>query len=99
MNISECSTRLRELTKVHSQNSTPLADYLAKRKLLLDALDLNINGVAQAESPVDLSNTVQMTVPEQLNNLQSSEPVDKTQPYFAKKLGTCMNFIKGTNNR
>jgi hypothetical protein len=99
MNISECSTRLRELTRVHSQNSTPLAEYLAKRKLLLDALDLNINGVAQAESPVDLSNTVQMTVPEQLNNLQSSEPVDKTQPYFAKKLGTCMNFIKGANNR
>ncbi len=99
MNISECSTRLRELTKEHSQNSTPLADYLAKRKLLLDALDLNINGVAQAENQRDLSSTVQMTVPEQVNSLQTAESVDKTQPYFAKKLGTCMNFIKGTNSR
>jgi hypothetical protein len=40
-----------------------------------------------------------MTVPEQVNSLQSAESADKTQPYFAKKLGTCMNFIKGANNR
>ncbi len=99
MNISECSKQLRQLTKAHSQNSTPLAEYLAKRKALLDALDLNINGVARPEAPGNLSATLKVPVPEQVDEVQLDESVDKTQPYFAKKLGTCMDFIKGTSNR
>lgn len=96
MNINECSTQLQQLSKAHSHNEMSLNDYLNARKLLLDALDLNINGIAQQAPPVDLSSTVQM--PAQPAATDTAEPLDKTQPYFAKKLDTCMNFLKGSTN-
>lgn len=89
--------QLQQLSKAHSHNEMSLSDYLSARKLLLDALDLNINGIAPQTPPVDLSSTVQM--PAQPSAADIAEPEDKTQPYFAKKLDTCMNFIKGSTNR
>ena len=97
MNINECSTQLKQLSKAHSHNEMSLTDYMTARKLLLDALDLNINGVAQQAPSVDLSSTVQMSAQSPAADI--AEPLDKTQPYFAKKLDTCMNFIKGSTNR
>jgi hypothetical protein len=96
MNITECSKQLQALAKAHAHYDMSLEDYLSERKVLLDALDLAINGIAnkQVES-------VMMPLAESLNSLEqhtSHEQQDKTQPYVAGKVDKCMSFFKGPNN-
>ena len=97
MNINQCSKQLRELTKAHAHYKLSLADYRRERKVLLDALDLNVNGIAT--SPVTAAPlSVQTPDIGDEQQIDNNQQLDKTQPYFAKKLDTCMNFIKGSNN-
>ncbi|NQY50743.1 MAG: hypothetical protein HRT50_16910 [Colwellia sp.] len=97
MNINQCSKQLRELTKAHAHYQLSLADYRRERKVLLDALDLNVNGIAASQvTAAPLS--VQTPDIGDVQQIDNNQQLDKTQPYFAKKLDTCMNFIKGSNN-
>ena len=97
MNIFECSKQLRELTKAHANYTMSLDDYRRDRKVLLDALDHTVNGIANLQSEA-----LPLAIPapdlDITQHLASHEQQDKTQPYFAKKIDKCMNFIKGTNN-
>ena len=97
MNINQCSKQLRELTKAHAHYHLSLADYRRERKVLFDALDLNVNGIAASQvTAAPLS--VQTPDIGDVQQIENNQQLDKTQPYFAKKLDTCMNFIKGSNN-
>lgn len=99
MNIIECSKKLRELTKAHAHYNVSLADYRRDRKTLFDALDLNVNGIAPYQMAVaPLSVGIETPDIDNEQQIESHQQLDKTQPYFAKKLDTCMNFIKGENN-
>ncbi len=98
MNINECSIKLRELSKAHAHYQITLEDYQRDRKALLDALDLNVNGIETPDlSVVPLPTDIATA---DIGNVQheAEQQLDKTQPYFAKKLDSCMNFIKGSNN-
>ncbi len=96
MNISECSKQLQALAKAHADYTMSLEDYLRDRKVLLEQLDLNINGISvkQVES-ITMPDTETI---EEFQQLASHQQLDKTQPYFAGKIDKCMNFIKGSNN-
>ena len=97
MNINQCSKQLRELTKAHANYQLSLTDYRRERKVLFDALDLNVNGIAASQvTAAPLS--VQTPDIGDVQQIENNQQLDKTQPYFAKKLDTCMNFIKGSNN-
>ncbi len=50
MNISNISTQLRELSDDYSSQRIIFDDYRAKRKKILDEIDININGV---DRPID----------------------------------------------
>ena len=96
MNINECSKQLRELSKAHAHYTMSLDDYRRDRKVLLDALDHRVNGIA-----IKQTEAVPLAIPtpdaDITQHLESHESHDKTQPYFAKKIDECMSFIKGSS--
>lgn len=92
MNITECNKHLRILTDAHEAYRISMVDYRQQRKQLLDNLDKNLNGT-DPMSPV-----VQEQPPLQ-TDASSSDDIDKTQPYFSAKLGKCISFLKGNNDR
>ncbi|KGJ94804.1 hypothetical protein [Colwellia psychrerythraea] len=97
MNIFECSKKLRELNKAHAHYTLSLDEYRRDRKILLDALDHSVNGIAIKQvAAVPQS----MTTPGSDNgqHVENHESLDKTQPYFAGKIDKYMSFIKGSNN-
>ncbi|PKG83061.1 hypothetical protein CXF85_11990 [Colwellia sp. 75C3] len=98
MNIFECSKQLRELTKAHANYTMSLDDYRRDRKVLLDALDHTVNGIANLQSEA-LPSVIPAPIAslDITQHLESHEQHDKTQPYLVKKIDECMNFIKGTN--
>jgi hypothetical protein len=100
MNIIECSKQLQALTKAHAHYTISLEEYLQNRKALLDELDLNINGIAiEPKASQQEAESVSVAVLESsIEAAGMEEQQDKTQPYFAGKLGQCMSFIKGSNN-
>ncbi len=97
MNIFECSKQLRELSKAHANYTMSLHDYRRDRKVLFDALDHTVNGIAILQNEAA---PLAIPAPELdiTQHLESHEQHDKTQPYFAKKIDKCMSFIKGSNN-
>ena len=97
MNINQCSKQLRELTKAHAHYQLSLADYRCERKVLFDALDLNVNGIAASQVTAAQLSVATPDIGD-VQQVENNQQLDKTPPYFAKKLDTCMNFIKGSNN-
>ncbi|PKF63498.1 hypothetical protein CW745_01210 [Psychromonas sp. psych-6C06] len=83
MNITECSPQLSELADKHANYQISFESYRAQRKLLLDSLDKQYNGVTATASVV---------LPEPA--MEEEETLDKTQPYLASKIGKCINFLK-----
>ncbi len=96
MNITECSNQLQVLAKAHANYTMSLEDYLRDRKILLDTLDLNINGIT-VEQPSSAPMPIVDTVAE-VQQAEAPEQQDKTQPYFAKKIDKCISFIKGSSD-
>lgn len=95
MNIQQCSQKLRDLTKAHANYNISLATYRRDRKVLFDALDLNINGV----TPYQVEPVVQETeITDNIEPVNNETELDQTQPYFAKKMTKCISFIKGSND-
>lgn len=93
MNIADSSVTLRKLAENNANYLISFEQYRNDRKLILDALDNDYNAV----KPVQQEITVQ-EAPEGAASDITNE-ADKTQPYFANKLGKCMNFFKGSSNR
>lgn len=94
MNITECSKQLQVLTKAHAHYSMSLEDYLRDRKVLLDRLDLNVNGITAKQIELGQEPVLET----KLDTHASDDRLDITQPYFAGKIDQCMSFIKGSNN-
>ncbi|PKG38779.1 hypothetical protein [Psychromonas sp. Urea-02u-13] len=86
MNITECSLKLRELTEHHANYQLNFEDYRIQRKVLLDSLDQQYNGVVAEQIDTLLEPIIE-------NETQQ----DKTQPYLASKIGRCISFLKRNN--
>jgi hypothetical protein len=97
MNIIECSTKLQQLSKAYANYTMSLEDYRRDRKVLLDALDLTINGIEPNKVDIIQTPTIEPEQDVESHNNNDDEQLDKTQPYFARKIDKCMSFIKGSN--
>lgn len=90
MNITQSSVQLRKLAEDHANYVISHEQYRLQRKAILDGLDKHYNGI---DAPLETAQQV-----DTVNNVERIEDPDKTQPYFANKLGQCINFFKGSNN-
>ncbi|MDA7746886.1 hypothetical protein N8878_06095 [Psychromonas sp.] len=95
MTITECNKQLRVLTNAHESYQLSILEYRQKRKKILDLLDKNFNGT---EAEIEQINETDHQ-PTQLEQTIAVDDTDKTQPYFSAKLGQCINFLKGKNER
>jgi len=88
MNISQSSEQLRALIIKYENHNISIDEYHQQRKILLDALDKQFNGIEsiQLEQPL-------------VNSVEAQPPADKTQPYFASKIEQCMSFLTGANEK
>jgi len=79
----EASKQLRMLVQQHTNDQLSANIYRAKRKILLDKLDEQYNGITVSQ--VDIT---------QVPTEKVHQQQDKTQPYLAKKIGKLTSFLK-----
>lgn len=93
MTIIECNKQLRVLTDAHENYTISMSDYRQQRKQIFDRLDKDMNGTDAFISPIEQVIEPPLLVKNEMDNR------DKTQPYFSAKLGKCISFLKGKNER
>ncbi len=86
MNMIESSKQIRLLAQQHANYQLSFEDYREQRKILLDNLDKQYNGVIAEQKEIMAEPIV-----------ETQEQLDKTQPYLASKIGKLTSFLKRTN--
>jgi len=95
MNIIECNEQLRSLINQYERAQISMPTYREQRKYLFDAIDKTLNGIeAESVQVIEMETSFQPKEP-----VVNNENTDKTQPYFSSKLGQCISFLKGNNER
>ena len=98
MNIIECNEQLRSLIDQYESAQISMPTYREQRKYLFDAIDKTLNGIV-AESVQVIKVETSFQEEETEAAIVNNESADKTQPYFSSKLGQCISFLKGNNER